>query len=237
LIHPVLLTSRGPAIRDCDLKENAMRKQEWLPHQWSYGLFVTALFWLLAATSSSAQVGLPVEDIYFNGAVSHGGRGCPQEARLEATLGDDGRSVQIAFDTYRAQVAPDSSPVARTLCLVSLPIHIPSGWQYSVLSATSHRTFWLDTGVRAHHQSEIYFQGDAGFELVEHYQGPAQSGDSIDHTTQMSNAGPVWSSCQSQRNLNLRTILYVTNRDNRDGSGHLALHSPAVYTLVWRPCD
>jgi len=168
-----------------------MRMQEWLQYQWVYGLIVTTLLWLLATTSSAAQVGLPLDQLYFHSAVSHGGAGCPQEASLEATLGDDGRSVNIAFDTYRAQVLPDSRPVARTTCFVSLPLHIPSGWQYSVLAANTHRTLWLETGVRAHHLTEIYFQGDPGFELVEDYQGPVQSGDSIDNTTQMSNAGPV----------------------------------------------
>jgi Domain of unknown function (DUF4360) len=220
-----------------DFKENAMRMQVWLQHQWAYGLIVTALFWLIAATSSSAQTSLPLDQIYFHSAVSHGGRGCPQEARVEATLGDDGRSVHIVFDSYQAQVSPDSSPVARTTCLVSLPLHIPSGWQYSVSTADTRRTLWLETGVRARHLTEIYFQGDTGFELVEHYQGPVQSNDSIDNTTQMSKAGPVWSSCHSQRNLNLRTVLYVTNRDNRDSRGHLTIHSPEVYTLAWRPCE
>ena len=214
-----------------------MNRQAWLQHPWRYGLLVAAWLWLLAATSHSAQVDLPLDQLYFHSAVSHGGRGCPQEARVEATLGDDGGSVHLAFDTYQAQVSPDTPPVARTICQVSLPLNIPAGWQYTVLAANTHRTLWLEPGVQAQHLTEIYFQGDAGFEIVEPYQGPVQSSDSIEHTTQMPNAGPVWSRCHSQRNLNLRTILYVTNRDNRDGSGRLAIHGPAVYTLAWRPCE
>jgi len=214
-----------------------MRIQAWLQHQWTYGCMVTALLWLLAATSSSARVDLPLDQIYFHSAVSHGGRGCPQEARVEATLGDDGRSVHLAFEPYQVQVSPDTTPVTRTTCLVSLPLRIPSGWQYTVLAANTHRTLGLETGVRAHHLIEIYFQGEPGFELVEYYQGPLLSGDSTDQTTEMSNAGPVWSRCHSQRNLNVRTVLYVSNRDNRDGSGRLAIQSPAVYTLDWRPCE
>jgi len=114
---------------------------------------------------------------------------------------------------------------------------MPSGWQSSVLAAPTHPTLGLATGVRAHPLTESYFQGDPGFDLVEHDQGAQQSGDSIAHTTEMSSAGPVWWRCHGQRHVNLRTVLSVSNRDNRDGSGRLALHSPAVYTLAWRPCE
>jgi len=82
---------------------------------------VAAWLWLLAATRHSAPVGLPLDQIGFHSAVSHGGPGGPQEAHVEATLGADGGRVHLAFEPDQVPVSPDTTPVARTTCQVSLP--------------------------------------------------------------------------------------------------------------------
>ncbi len=209
----------------------------WPHFPWTCLSSIVALLWLMAATSSLAQVSPPPHEIYFHDAVSHGGNGCLQAAHVEATLSEDGYTVRLVFDAYEADVGPNTSPTVRTFCTVSLPLYIPAGWQYTVIEIDSQRGLWLQAGVRGHRLTEIYFQGRQGIEIVKNYQGPVGGHYTARDQTQLGGAGNVWSPCNAQRNLVLRTAMRMNNADNRAGLGRLAIRSPTVYTLAWRPCE
>jgi hypothetical protein len=214
-----------------------MKIQEWLQHQWASGLIVTALLWLLVATTSSAQTDLPLEQSHFLSDVTYGGTGCPQGTLDEVTLSADGHRVHIAYDPdHVAEISPETPPVVRQFCNVNLPLHIPSGWQYAPVRLDYRGHLFLDPDVAAHQNLEYYFQGQQGSSLSRVWYGPQDHHFDCRDLIDLEPHSLSWSPCGEQRHLTLKTSIVLNNRQNRHGYG-LSSTDSLDAEILWRRCS
>ncbi|RKO89748.1 hypothetical protein BDK51DRAFT_11514, partial [Blyttiomyces helicus] len=89
----------------------------------------------------------------------YGGTGCPQGS-VSQNFNDDRTGFTLIFDQFVAFAGPDV-PLQqdRQNCQLSVNIHIPAGWQFSVGTVDYRGFIQLDEGVRASQQSQYFFQG------------------------------------------------------------------------------
>lgn len=189
----------------------------------------------------SAEEGPDVNELYFHDDIFYGGSGCPNYS-VSTGISEDGMALSVFFDEYSVYVGPETSPNDAKACSLSIPLHIPPGWQYSVVEMTYRGMLYLDKKVRAKQRSEYYFQGYSGPRMSSTWWGPKDEDYFFVDTLGVSSWNLEWSPCDVQRNLNLRTYLSVNNSRNRKGYGEASTDSidgqiKHIYKLLWRRCS
>jgi len=180
-------------------------------------------------------------ELYFLDEITHGGTGCPQ-GTLAATISPDGQAVTVNFDAYVAEVGPETSPTVRKFCDINLPLHIPPGWQYSLVELDYRGYLALDPRVEARQTSEYYFQGQQGPSFSSVWTGPEDRDFDFTDIIGIETHNWAWSPCYEQRHLTLKTSMVLNNRRNRQGYGLISTDSIDaeiyhVYSLSWRQCS
>jgi hypothetical protein len=192
---------------------------------------------LLSGFSASADVP-PAGQVYVNG-ITAGGSGCRQ-GTYGAYLSEDQQAFTLMFDSFTATQSPGSSPAeARVFCNINLDLHVPHGWQFTVLRVDFRGYANLDRGARGVVQSTYRFSGGSTVPvpLRIDLQGPISS----DYTKSddVGLASRVWSPCGVNRALNIkadvriegpRHINGLMTMDTIDGEFR------QIYAMQWRRC-
>jgi len=200
-------------------------------------------FLLILAGSVYAERPDP-NKLYMSGPLTYGGDGCPQGS-VAGDLSDDGLAMTLYFDAYSVEVLGGSRrPFAKKTCGLSIPLNIPSGWQFSIVDITYRGLVFLEEDVKAFLTSKYYFMGQP--------YGPVREtewvGEVDEDFTVVDSLGVEslntqwWSPCNVQRNLSLDTTIKANNLRNRDGYGSIAnestnLNITHIYQLQWRRCS
>jgi hypothetical protein len=180
-------------------------------------------------------------ELYFLDEITHGGTGCPQGS-LSAVVSPDGDAVTVTFDEYVAEVGPDTPPIVRKFCNINLPLHIPFGWQYSVVELDYRGYLYLDHHVYARQESTYYFQGQQnGPTLSSNWYGPEARDFAFTDFVGLETHNWSWSPCDEQRHLTVKTSMVLNNRYNRHSFGYISTDSIDAeithrYGLYWRRC-
>jgi hypothetical protein len=201
---------------------------------------LTVLAVSFSASLALAETPNPNE-LYFHSNITYGGSGCPSDT-VSAAVSEDGQAISIFFDSYIAEVGPTTSAVVSKACSLSLPLHIPAGWQYSLVDLTYRGYLYLDPQVRAEQTSEYYFQGSVGPKFQSVWNGPADHDFTFTDKIGILSVNYQWSPCNVQRNLNIHTTLKANNTRNRKGTGLVTTDSidgeiEHIYGMVWRRCS
>ncbi|KAL1914630.1 uncharacterized protein VTP21DRAFT_8041 [Calcarisporiella thermophila] len=148
-----------------------------------------------------------VRDIKYNGS------GCPPKSVTEV-LSRDATVFTLIFSEYIAQYGPDIRPVEnRKFCQLSIDLHVPLGWQYSVASAIYRGYARMDKGVHGIQSSTYYFSGSAPqYTVRSGFDGPYDQNYLI--VDEIPIESTVWSSCNATRNVNINTNIRISADSN-----------------------
>lgn len=190
----------------------------------------------LLGSSAFAQAPDP-GSVYINDIV-FGGTGCPVGS-VAANISEDQKAFTLLYDSFTAEAGPGISlGEGRKACQVTLDLHIPQGWQYTLFTLDTRGFVALDAGASANIQSKYYFQGSLnGPALAQSFRGPV-SGDYTKRDV-LGIVSLVWSPCGISRGLNINTSARVAagggsrglaTVDSQDGEFRL------LWGVQWRRC-
>lgn len=160
---------------------------------------------------------------------------------LNIEFGEDGLTFTLLFDSYIASTGPGTRITdTRKNCQLNVGMHIPQGWQYSIVTVDYRGYVNLEPRVRATQVSTYYFAG----ELLQASARSALVGPLEQNYVFRDNVGfdaVVWSPCGEQRNLNINTEIRVDNSQSRSSAGIITTDSidgkiKQIYYLRWRRC-
>eukprot|EP01125_Pyxidicula_operculata_P021408 TRINITY_DN8233_c0_g1_i1.p1 TRINITY_DN8233_c0_g1~~TRINITY_DN8233_c0_g1_i1.p1 ORF type:complete len:198 (-),score=10.09 TRINITY_DN8233_c0_g1_i1:18-611(-) len=171
-------------------------------------------------------------------SVSAIGTGCPPGS-VDSSLNTD--RFTLAFWKFSASVG-SGIPVteSRKNCQISVRIHVPSGWQYSIVDVTFRGYVMLDSGLRGTQKSTYYFQGERlSASASSAFNGPIS--DSYEVSDRLNIQSKVWMPCGTNANLNINAEVRIDNTRNKNGEGLMTTDSvdgkvTQIYQLLWRRC-
>lgn len=197
---------------------------------------LAAIFALIAAQSAFADQPNPAE-IHVN-SIGYAGTGCPAGS-VAGNLSEDLQAFTLLFDQYTAEAGPSLQlRDSRKACVVNIDLHVPQGWQYSILTVDTRGYLQLEARTSAFQQNKYYFQGDLrAVTKRSDFRGPL----SQDYTVRdlIGIESLVWSPCGMNRALNVATSVGVMASSGRralatvdsiDGEFKL------IYGISWRRC-
>jgi Domain of unknown function (DUF4360) len=111
-----------------------------------------------AAPTERQAAGPDPSKVTFD-AITYAGSGCP--AGSVANIANDDRTLlTTVFDSFIASVGPGVAVTEnRKNCQMSLNIHYPGGFQFSIFEADYRGYAQLDAGVTGLQKSTYYFSG------------------------------------------------------------------------------
>lgn len=171
-------------------------------------------------------------------SISYAGTGCPAGS-VAGNLSEDLQAFTLLFDSYTAEAGPALQlSEGRKACVLNVDVHVPSGWQYSILTIDTRGYLQLEPGTSAFQQNKYYFQGDLrSVTKRSDFRGPLVKDYMFRDLIGIEST--VWSPCGMNRSLNIATSAGVSASfgrralatvDSIDGEFHL------VYGLSWRRC-
>ncbi|KAH8589932.1 secreted protein, partial [Bisporella sp. PMI_857] len=177
-------------------------------------------------------------DIYIN-KFTYAGSGCPAGSVANST--DASKQVlTLLFDQYVASIGPGTKVADRRKnCAVSLDIHYPQGYQYSIFSADYRGYADLDKGVTGEQQSTYYFSGQQQqFKAKTTWKGEYRADYLL--TDKYAIESVVWSPCGANLPLNINTEVRLSSQKPNQ-AGLLTNDSQDFkvtkkYRVQWRKC-
>ena len=154
------------------------------------------------------------------------------------------RSLLLSQNTSQKPGPGVSIRDGRRNCQVTLDLHVPQGWQFSLASFDYRGYVFLDEGMQAVHSALYYFQG-SGFNgrFASIMDGTIDE----DYTfrDEVGLESLEWSRCDASRALNINTAIAVKNIDkaNFPASQGLITNDSIdgqithVFGIRWRRCD
>ncbi|KAN0073205.1 protein of unknown function (DUF4360) domain containing protein [Elaphomyces granulatus] len=206
---------------------------------------ILALFPAIIASASAApterDVGPDPSQVTFD-TVSYAGTGCP--AGSVSNIASADRTVLTSiFDQFVAAVGP-AIPVTsnRKNCQMSLRIHYPGGFQFSIFSADYRGFAQLDPGVEGLQKSTYYFSGEIPQDSLQTtFTGPL-SQDYLLHD-ELLQTSLIWSPCGQEGLLNINSQVRLDKEPSAkaNAAGQLTVDSVdlkvrVIYGIQWRKC-
>ena len=194
---------------------------------------------LFTFTSLSALADSPdPSEVYINNIV-HGGTGCPIDT-VAGDISEDGKAFTLLFDEYIVEAGPDiPRRDGRKSCQLTVNLHVPQGWSYSIFEVDYAGYAALDRGTSGEQSSTYYFQGTRGNKVKLATRLRGYMDDDYEISDRLGLSALVWSPCGVNRALNIKTALRVKAR--RGKSALMTLDSidgeiTHVYGFRWRRC-
>lgn len=123
----------------------------------------SSLLVLAAATLSVAAptpAGPDPNDVFIDG-LNYAGSGCGAGTLVYTTTSDK-TAITLLFEEYIASIGPGSNIAdSRKNCAVTLDVHIPSGFQFSITTVEYTGFENLDAGVTAVQDALYFFTGQS----------------------------------------------------------------------------
>lgn len=121
-------------------------------------IFILAISTLCAALPSPAPAGPDPNQVTING-LTYAGTGCPAGS-VASTSSNDKTVLTLLYSNYVASIGPGTAVTDRRKnCQVTLNVHYPGGFQYSIFSADYRGYEELDAGVTGTQLATYYFAG------------------------------------------------------------------------------
>lgn len=154
-------------------------------------------------------------------SITHGGTGCPQDAKLAYTAGQSlDQSIEATLTTAEFSVGAGSSYTivdSRKNCQWNVALSVPAGYKYQVASSRYKGALNLATGTTAVQKATYYYAGETfQWESENEFSGPLKSHYWIEDVLPQS---APWSPCGRQANLNINSQVRVDNEANPKASG------------------
>ncbi|KAI9205407.1 uncharacterized protein BJ171DRAFT_598514 [Polychytrium aggregatum] len=198
------------------------------------------LVWLLSLTglamASSPPTGVAISSI------TYGGSGCPQ-GTVGTSIASDSTSFTLIYDQFVASAGPSSTITdSRKFCQISLGIHVPPGWQFSILTVDYRGFVQLPASGTASESGFYYFQGrgnQAPFSVD--FTGPI----SKNYLKRAYDAVPTqnlnWSDCGQSTVVNIQNSVLIHVDPASGDSGLITTDSTdgkvtQVFGLNWNQC-
>ena len=170
----------------------------------------------------------------------YAGTGCPAGTVAES-LADDNQAFTLIFDDFVAEVGPFvSRRESRKFCQMNLALSYTPGWSFAVIELDTRGYVGLDKKVKATEKTSFYFQGSETMgSFEENFTGYID--DDYDVYNSIPFDAAIWSPCDSNRSLNIKTSIRLNNRKNKSGSGIITADSidgqmAMVYGISWKRC-
>jgi hypothetical protein len=98
----------------------------------------------------AVEVGPIGAAVFLQSAPTYDGSGCPRGS-ASVTLSSDRKALTVILDQFIAAAGPNyPTPYTdRKNCLIDVDLHIPEGWQYSLISATYRGYIDIEVDVEA----------------------------------------------------------------------------------------
>jgi len=199
--------------------------------------FLALLSTLALAAATPTPAGPNQSDVYVE-SIAYGGSGCPQGS-VGQTISDDRTVFTLIFDSYIAAAGPGTSVLDhRKNCQITVNLHVPQGWSYTVGQFTYRGYAQLSAGQSATQTSIYYFSGEseqARGSTV--YNGPVAKDYVLSDT--IAATALVWSTCNAVAPLNISSQIAINGdftktaemtTDSIDGKVTTAL------SLQWVKC-
>jgi hypothetical protein len=176
-------------------------------------------------------------------AIIYAGSGCP--AGSVANIANDDRTLlTTVFDSFIASVGPGVAVTEnRKNCQMTLNIHYPGGFQFSIFEADYRGYAQLDANVAGLQKSTYYFSGSTSQATLQTpFKGP-ENGQDYTITNKLEDSSLVWSPCGEEGLLNINAQVQVNTQPGASSTaaGQLTVDSvdtkvTQIYSVQWRPC-
>ncbi|RKO90689.1 hypothetical protein BDK51DRAFT_25448 [Blyttiomyces helicus] len=195
----------------------------------------------VSAAAIPVENGGPNPADVFVESISYGGTGCPQ-GTVSQNFNDDRTGWTLIFDEFVANAGPGQPIFAdRQNCQLSINVHLPAGWQYSVSTVDYRGFIQLDPNVIASQQSTYFFQGVLdSVSAKSQWVGP-QDGYNYAVQDSFTTTSTVLSPCGGSAVVGIDTQIFVDNSRNHQGQGQMTTDSidskvTQIYSFNWFQC-
>ncbi len=184
-------------------------------------IFLIALLALFASQAAAA------DPVYFRAPLNFAGTGCP--AGTIAVSGENTDTLTVMFDQYDA-AKPKSNAASkmwRTSCNFAVPVHVPQGFQASIMT--------IDWMGYAEGQTELrrkyFFAGSPfGPSKVDHPVGDYVLRDAQGHVS------VVWSKCGTDVQLRLNSSIKAKSNPSYIAVDTVDLKNKIIFQVQWQKC-
>lgn len=203
--------------------------------------FVPAIIASASAAPTQRDNGPNPNQVSFKD-MSYAGSGCSAGSVANIT-NDNHTLLTLEFAEFIAAMGP-GVPVTqnRRNCQITLDIHYPGGFQFSIFEADYRGYVQLDAGITGLQKSTYYFSGSTSQTTLQtSFKGP----DSQDYlvTDKLEDASLVWSPCGAEGllNINAQVQLNEAPGTSSNAKGQLTVDSidtkvTQIYSIQWRQC-
>ncbi len=191
-------------------------------------------------SSAMAQVGPDPSEIYIRD-IYYSGTGCPGGS-VSGLVSSDGTVFTATFEQFYAMQGPSwDRTQRRKSCNLTVDLHAPQGYSYSIFRLNTLGYVDLDDGTSAEQKVMMRFAGDAITKSVSFqtpFYGPADEDFFV--TNEVGIQSLVWSRCGGGIPLNITTTITATAAspaeaiigiDQQDG------RLQHEYGIMWRLCE
>lgn len=196
-------------------------------HFFYKGAIMKILSLVSAVLASVATQAAAADPVYFKAPINFAGTGCP--AGSIAVTGENSPTLTIMFDKYDA-AKPNSkarSGLERAACSFAVPVHVPGGWQVSVMTAD-----WMGFSQGSTELSRRYFF--AGQPMPPKNTNP--SGNFVERDDLI--AGSVTSNCGEDVTMRINSSVMAKSNNSYIALDSLDLvHRKVIFHMTWKQCQ
>ena len=177
---------------------------------------------LLAVIVSQTGSAAPSPNSVYFSDPSYGGSGCPQ-GTASSSLTPDGQTLTMLFDDYTADPA-------RKTCNISVPVHVPNGFQVSNITA-DYRGFAQGSNEL---KRSYFFAGDTGPSFTDTL--GTRNGTTYLKSDSLLASSNIWSRCGADVNMRINSAVRGLNNRSSISVDSLDLKQGIVFSLQYRSC-
>ncbi len=181
------------------------------------------LTFLSASLLSLPSIGAPNKKQSITiGNIAYSGNACPKGS-VSASLKPNSTQLHINFRNYIVETHGRNQRSLRKTCNIALPIIVPAGMSFSLVSAHYNGRVSLPAGSQARFMNTYSFSGRRGNRFRTDILGPNKTGYSF--RDPLSSFASVWSVCGKNTTLRITTSTKIktsgiagkTRADSRQG--------------------
>jgi len=183
--------------------------------------------------------GVAPPDSFNITSIGVNGSGCPA-GTAHYVLNSDKTAVHIHFSNFYAAVGPGIAVSDnRKSCQITLGLHVPAGFSFTIGSVAWNGWYHLDAGVTGYQQAEYYFQAQAENAVAKNnLSGPVIAAA---YTYQNNFQLTGNSACGDTSVLNIVSSLQVDNGNYSSRFGYISDNSASadfqeIFGFTWSTC-
>jgi len=208
---------------------------------------LSALAVLLAGAPAAFADAPPPGDVYFSRPPTAAGSGC-LPGKWISSLSDEKDAFNVTFFDYFVNIDPGQN-FQRKFCDLTVGMHFPQGWSFSITDVTYRGALQLDSVNRqptsARENSVYSFYGVPGsVTFSSTWVGPIDDFGlplPYEFTDTLGVNAVIWSPCGQNRDLKIKTDYTVRNNSAKTGHAYASADSiegqvSTIYHIQWKRC-